>query len=99
MERSDIGEMFQEFESVLARIEILIFFVKNPYTMDTVSKFSHWIRRPPSDIVRELDYFVTKGIVEKMGEGENAIYSYTSDFDIIQKIEEFTRNLGKKRII
>jgi len=92
-----LDEMFKEFESVLIRIEILIFFSKNPYAMDTVSKFSSWLKRPPSDIARELDYFVRQGIVERMGEGENAIYSYTSDLEIVNKIEEFTKALSKRR--
>ncbi|MEW6006741.1 MAG: hypothetical protein AB1595_01100 [bacterium] len=94
-----IDGMIREFESVLIRIEILIFFSKNPYAMDTISKFSAWIRRSPSDIAKEFEYFVENGIIEKMGEGENAIYSYTSDLDITSKIEEFIKTLGKRRVI
>ncbi|MEW6103510.1 MAG: hypothetical protein AB1630_06820 [bacterium] len=93
-----IDGMLKEFEAILTRIEILIFFSKNPYAMDTLSKFSGWLKRPPSDIAREFDYFAEMGIVEKMGEGENAIYSYTSNLDITSKIEEFIKTLGKRRI-
>lgn len=97
---NNIDEIFKELESALLRIEILIFFSKNPYTMDTIHKFSGWLKRHPFDIQREFDYFTRKGIVEKIGEGENAIYSYTSDIDIVNKVNEFVENLAKrKRII
>lgn len=96
---NNIEEIFEELNSALIRIEILIFFSKNPYAMDTISRFSGWLKRPPSDIARELDYFVRKRIVEKMGDGENAIYSYTSDIDITSKIDEFVKNISKRRII
>lgn len=94
-----IEEMFREFESVLIRIEILMFFSKNPYTMDTLNKFSGYLKRSPHNIAREFDYFIQKGIVEKIGEGENAIYSYTTDPSIITEIDEFIKNLLKRRII
>lgn len=94
---NNIDEILKELESALLRIEILAFFSKNPYVMDTVNRFSEWLKRPPSNIAREFDYFTRKGIVEKIGEGENAIYSYTSDLDVINKINEFVERLGKRK--
>lgn len=96
---NNIEEILEEFKAVLIRIEILIFFSKNPYTMDTVNKFSELLKRPPSNIAKGLDYFLQKGIVEKIGEGENAIYAYTSDIDIVSKIDEFIKALSQRRII
>ncbi|HAW49748.1 TPA: hypothetical protein DCX16_02200 [bacterium] len=97
MINNSLQDVFSELETSLIRIEILVFFSKNPYAMDIGRKFAQWIRRPESSVITELDYLARKGIVDKMGEGENAIYSLVSDLDIVQAIDEFAKTLAKRR--
>lgn len=97
MSDHSLQEVFSELEASLIRIEILVFFSKNPYAMDVGRKFALWIRRPESKVIEELNYLTRRGIVDKMGEGENAIYSFSSELDVIQAVDEFTKTLARIR--
>ena len=94
-----IREIFSEILMAMTKLELLVFFSRNQYAMDTASRFSEFVKRPESYVREALEFFVKKGIVEKMGEGETAIYSFTSDLEVIHTIDEFSKSILRKRLI
>ena len=97
--RAEIREIFSEILMAMTKLELMIFFLRNQYAMDTARRFSEFVKRPESYVRESLEFFVKKGIVEKMGEGETAIYSFTSDLETIHTIEEFIKPILRKKII
>ncbi|MFH0774547.1 MAG: hypothetical protein V2A53_03500 [bacterium] len=83
----------------MTKLELLIFFTRNQYAMDTATRFSEFIKRPEAYVREALEFFTRKGIVEKMGEGETAIYSFTSDLEVIHTIDELAKSILRRRII
>ncbi|MBU1599385.1 hypothetical protein KKG61_04685 [bacterium] len=94
-----IREIFSEILLAMTKLELLIFFSRNQYAMDTASRLSEFVKRPEAYVREALEFFVKKGIVEKMGEGETAIYSFTSDLETIHTIDEFAKSILRRRII
>jgi hypothetical protein len=94
----DIDIVLRDTFRVVVRLELLIFFTRNQYAMDTARKFATFVKRPESFVKQELDYLTKCGLVDKMGEGDTAIYSFTNDLELIQKVDEFCRNLSKRRV-
>jgi predicted transcriptional regulator of viral defense system len=95
---TDIKGIFSEILMSMTKLELLIFFSKNQYSMDTARRFSEFIKRPESYVRESLEFFVRKGIVEKMGDGETSIYSFTSDMEAIHTIEEFIKPILRKKV-
>jgi hypothetical protein len=96
---TDIRGIFSEILMAMTKLELLIFFLKNQYAMDTARRFSDFIKRPETYVRESLEFFVRKRIVEKMGDGETAIYSFTNDMEAIHTIEELIKFTLRKKMI
>jgi hypothetical protein len=58
------------------KVECTLFFQENPYTLETLDGLAARLGRKTSDLSLILEHLVTVSILEKIGEGENAIYRY-----------------------
>ncbi|GAX91177.1 hypothetical protein EFBL_2843 [Effusibacillus lacus] len=68
------------------RIECTLFFQENPYTFETAGGLALRLGRKREHIEPVLQHLVSLSILEKIGEGEQAIYRYiqpeiTSELD------------------
>lgn len=61
---------------LLLRLECSLFFQQNPYTLETEEGVALRIGRMSKDLRPVLEYLVGHGILDKIGEGEAAIYRY-----------------------
>ncbi|RKY19261.1 MAG: hypothetical protein DRP63_00885 [Planctomycetota bacterium] len=58
------------------RIELLHFFARNPYTVDTASGIALRLGRPEEHVRDVLEHLVNLGILRKEGADANALYCY-----------------------
>lgn len=65
-----------EQDLVTIRIECTLFFQRNPYTLETEQGVAMRTGRRVEHIREVLDELVHTAILEKIGEGERAIYRY-----------------------
>lgn len=62
--------------SLSLKMECTLFFQENPYTLETVEGVALRLGRRAEDIEPILQMLVQSMILEKIGEGINAIYRY-----------------------
>ncbi len=58
------------------RIELLHFFARNPYTVDTAGGIALRLGRPEEYVRDVLEHLVTLGILRKEGADADALYCY-----------------------
>ncbi|KIL40985.1 hypothetical protein SD70_10210 [Gordoniibacillus kamchatkensis] len=61
---------------LLLRLECSLFFQQNPYTLETEEGVALRLGRISKELRPALEYLVGHGILDKIGEGESAIYRY-----------------------
>jgi hypothetical protein len=65
-----------EKNDLLLRVECSLFFQQNPYTFETEEGMALRLGRMSKDLRPALAYLVGHGILDKIGEGDSAIYRY-----------------------
>jgi hypothetical protein len=65
---------------LLLRLECSLFFQQNPYTLETEDGVALRLGRITNELRPALEYLVRHGILDKIGEGETAIYRYLRPF-------------------
>lgn len=95
----NIGKFLEGITESMVRIEIILFFHRNQFAMDVAKNIAKWIGRDVGVVEKELERLVEQKIVDKMGTGPSAIYSYTQDVEIIEIIDKFVTELtlGRER--
>ncbi|GIN62428.1 hypothetical protein J27TS8_24210 [Robertmurraya siralis] len=58
------------------KVECTLFFEENPYTLETAEGLALRLGRKTAELVLILEHLVTDSILEKIGDGEQAIYRY-----------------------
>lgn len=58
------------------KVECTLFFEENPYTFETVEGLASRLGRRTTELAQILEHLVTVSILEKIGDGEQAIYRY-----------------------
>lgn len=89
----NIGKFLEGITESMVRIEIILFFHKNQFAMDVARNIARWIGRDVGVVEKELERLVEQKILDRMGTGPSAIYSYTQDIEIIETIEKFVVEL------
>lgn len=89
----NIGKFLEGITESMVRVEIILFFHKNQFAMDVARNIARWIGRDIGIVEKELERLVEQKILERMGTGPSAIYSYTQDIEIIETIEKFIAEL------
>lgn len=95
-----IGKFLEGITDSMVRTELILFFHRNQFAMDVSSNIARWIGRDVRAVEKELDGLVEQGILDKMGDGPSAIYSYTQDLEIIEVIDRFCHELtlGREKV-
>jgi len=100
MAERNIGRFLEGIAESMIRTEIILFFHRNQFAMDVARNIARWIGREIGIVERELDKLVEQGILDKMGTGPSAIYSYTQDVETIEVIDKFVTELtlGREKV-
>jgi hypothetical protein len=69
-------------EMLKLQIECTAFFEQNPYTFETINGLENRIGRPTSLLQPILDELVSMSILNRSGEGDQAIYHYIPPIEI-----------------
>lgn len=93
-----VSEFLEAATKSPVRRELINFFYENQFAMDTAKNLSRWINKDLSEIEKDLEELVKLKAIEKIGEGENAIYSYTQNLETIETIERYIKIMrGEER--
>ncbi|MFH1854244.1 MAG: hypothetical protein ABH815_02920 [Candidatus Omnitrophota bacterium] len=74
--------------------KIVLFFNENQHSIDTAKGISVWIGCDSNKVQRSLDKLVKKGILINHKTVSTDAYSYTTERDIIKKIEKYIKTLA-----
>jgi hypothetical protein len=99
-EKASITKFLEGISESMVRTEIILFFHRNQFAMDVSRNIARWIGRDIGVVEKELANLVEQKILDKMGEGPSAIYSYTQDLEIIEMIDRFCHELtlGREKV-
>jgi predicted transcriptional regulator len=73
--------------------KILLFFNENPHSIDTAKGISVWIGCDINKIQRSLAKLTKMGIVVNHKSMSTNAYSYTTEKDIIKKVEKHIKSM------
>jgi len=83
--------LYDLLDSVVT-LDLVVFFHQNPDSVDSLAGIALWTGHDPKRVEQEVPKLVGAGILERDGEGEEAVYLYTRDSRIRGVIEEFMAN-------
>lgn len=97
--KKNISHLLEAIMDTLIDLELLTFFHRHPFTMDTAKNIAMWVNRDEVHIKQNLEKLVSLGIMDKIGsEDAFVVYSYTQDPELISVIERFLSELQKRFI-
>ncbi len=91
-----IAEFLENLSQSDDEIEIVVFFHTNQFAMDTAMNISRWLKKDYSQVEEFLSHLFSLGVLEKMGEGNSAIFSYTQDIEKIRVLDRFIKLMKEK---
>jgi predicted transcriptional regulator len=91
-----IAEFLEKLSQSDDEIEIVIFFHTNQFAMDTALNIARWLKKDHSQVEDYLLQLVSLGVLEKMGAGSSAIFSYTQDIEKIRVLDRFIKLMKEK---
>lgn len=68
-------------------MEVLLFFHRNPSTMDRLEGISTWLGRRPEHLLPSLERLTRFGILQSWGHPPRAIYRYSPDPEVRRRVE------------
>ena len=78
-EGNGLWHTINKVASDLAGVDLITFFVQNPYTCDSAESLAVRIGRPASETEATLDALVKAGLLEKTDLGDVCVHEMTSD--------------------
>jgi predicted transcriptional regulator len=91
-----ISEFLEELSRSDDEMDIVVFFHNNQFAMDTGVNIARWIKKDYNQIKDKLEHLVSLGVLEKMGTGSSAIYSYTQNVEKIKILDKFIKLTKEK---
>ena len=91
-----IAEFLEELSQSNDVLEIVVFFHANQFAMDTALNIARWLKKDFTQIEGYLAHLFSLGVLEKMGEGSSAIFSYTQDIEKIKVLDRFIKLMREK---
>ncbi|MBU0701865.1 hypothetical protein KKE26_11355 [bacterium] len=91
-----ITEFLEELSQSNDEMEIVVFFNTNQFAMDTALNIARWLKRDCNQVGDCLTHLFSLGVLEKMGEGNSAVYSYTQDIEKIKVLDRFIKLIREK---
>jgi predicted HTH transcriptional regulator len=96
-----LKELFDELDESLIKTQIVHYFKENENDIKTCGDFVKETRADIRTIIKVLEKLVDADILEKMGEGQSAMYILTGHEDtrraFLEKGEKFFENLEKRK--
>ena len=96
LQMKSISEFLEELTQSNDEMEIVVFFHNNQFAMDTALNIARWLKKDYSQIEDQLTHLFSLGVLEKMGEGSSAIYSYTQDIEKIKVLDRFIKLIRER---
>ncbi|MDI6780967.1 MAG: hypothetical protein QME49_02480 [bacterium] len=93
-----ISEFLEKLSQSEDEIEVVVFFHVNQFAMDTALNISRWLKKDCNQVEEYLIHLFSLGVLEKMGEGNSAIFSYTQDIEKIRVIDRFIKLMKEKGV-
>lgn len=88
---TSISEFLEEITKSPVKMALLNFFYENQFAMDTAKNLSRWINKSLPEVEKDLEELVKLKVLEKIGEGSSAIFSYSQNLETISVIERFIK--------
>ncbi len=88
---ASVSEFLEAATKSPIRRDLVTFFYENQFAMDTAKNLSRWINKNLSEVEKDLEELTKLQVLEKIGEGNSAIYLYTQNLDILNMIEKFIK--------
>ncbi|NPV70788.1 MAG: hypothetical protein HPY55_09110 [Firmicutes bacterium] len=84
-----------DIEASVTKMQLLLFFYNNPFTLDDLEGVSMWVGMNKEDIAGEVEQLCQMGLLIKHGRATNPYYSLTDDPELVEVVrclvERFTR--------
>ncbi|HIE09897.1 MAG TPA: hypothetical protein EYP65_08635 [Armatimonadetes bacterium] len=85
MSQRDVRGVLEEILDSLVKLDLLVYFHRNPDAADTAEGLAVWVGSDPEKVQQAAEDLVKVGILEKKGD----IYHYTRDPQIVGAVERF----------
>lgn len=85
MRKRDVREVLEEILDSLVKLDLLVYFHRNPDAADTAEGLAIWVGSDPEKVRRGAEELVRVGILEK----HEDIYHYTRDQEVVDAVERF----------
>jgi predicted transcriptional regulator len=89
--------LLEEILDSLLKLDLLVFFQRNPDTLDNPAGIALWVGHDEASVARELAALAQAGLIEAHGVGPDAIYTRTNNPRTVQKLDEFMEAVYSKR--
>ncbi len=88
-----------DIEASVTKMQLLLFFHNNPFTLDDLEGVSIWVGMHKEEIAGEVEQLCQMGLLVKHGRTTNPYYSLTDDPELVELVrrlvERFTRRSEK----
>ncbi|MCL6639606.1 MAG: hypothetical protein K6T80_08030 [Firmicutes bacterium] len=94
--REKLEQLLAAITDSIIKISLVVFFHRNQGALDSAEGLARWVGKKTEEVERALAELTDVGIVDKIGEGRFAAYSYTQDEEMIRAIEEFVMAMARE---
>lgn len=70
----------QESDLNTVRLDVALYFQRNPFARETASSVALRTGRPASAVIHALERLAEQRVLERRGQGETALYRYVRPF-------------------
>ncbi|MGE5484076.1 MAG: hypothetical protein ACM3X4_03535 [Ignavibacteriales bacterium] len=85
-----------DIESSVTKMQILMFFHNNPFTLDDLEGVSIWVGMHTEEIAGEVEQLCQMGLLVKHGRATNPYYSLTDDPELGELVHRLVERFARK---
>jgi predicted transcriptional regulator of viral defense system len=85
----DLLKFIRRYVDSFIKWDLLLFFHKNPHTIDTVENIARYAGRDPESVRLEILELANRGILEETEMGDMVIYALNSSPEIQAQLQRF----------
>ncbi len=87
MAERDPAEFVSSKLDTKAKLDLALFFINNPHTMDTAASLARWIGYGEAELAETLDEMVAAGLLRRRG----SVYMLSDDPEVISALKQVAR--------
>ena len=89
--------LLEEILDSLLKLDLLVFFQRNPDTLDSPAGIALWVGHDQDAVTRELAELAQVGLLEAHGAEPEVIYTRASHPGLAQRLDQFMETVYAKR--